>query len=294
MHMQQMHNAQNWAAKAKQFHFFLYGAALIALLLAAPGWAQHPTISAVTTATPWSVPVTVTLSSSRDSVTFGAQTGATNGLDQGIDLPNPPPPPSGGIDAYFEISHPLFPKLSKDIRSDQDSSIAWKFVITGTSGQSGTIIWNASAFPVGNPARAILQIKQGSTVLANMLTQSSLNFAGDQNLDIVCFSTAKVAVDMRQSEAAPESFLLSNYPNPFSSTTTLEIRLPTARPIVVRIFNLLGQEIRSFALAPVAPGRFVIEWDGRDALGIPVPNGIYFCRLEARGVSIWRKVYRLR
>jgi hypothetical protein len=293
MYMQQLDNARNWAAKAERFHFCLCCAALIALLFTAPGWAQHPTISATKT-TSWAIPITVMLSSSRDTVTFGAQTGATNGPDQGIDLPNPPPPPSGGLDAYFEINHLIIPKLSKDIRSDQDSSLVWKLVITGSGGQSGTMSWNASAFPVGNPARAVLQIKQGSTVLADMLTQSSLNFTGEQNLEIACFSTAKVAVDSRKSEAAPESFLMSNYPNPFSITTTLEISLPTARPVVVRIFNLLGQEIRSFTLTPVAPGRLSILWDGRDAHGIPAPNGVYFARLESRGVSVWRKLYRLR
>lgn len=292
MHLQRIHKARNRAAKVGRFHFCRHCAA-IALLFAAPGWAQHPTIPAATAATSWVIPITATLSSSRDSVTFGAQSGATTGLDQGIDLPNPPPPPNGGIDAYFVINHPLFPKLSKDIRSDQDSTLVWKFVIVGTDGQSGTIAWNASAFPVGNPLRAVLQIKQGNTVLADMLAQNSLNFTGDQNLDIVCFSTAKVAVETKSVETAPKSFLVSSYPNPFSTATTLEIGLPTARPMVVQIFNLLGQEIRAFTLAPVAPGRLRILWDGKDARGIPTPNGVYFARLESRGVSVWRKLYRL-
>ncbi len=263
----------------------------IMLVCATASLVQSPHVLAQT----WTITMTVTLSGGgQDAAKFGARAGATSGLDANIDVPNPPAPPTGGVDAYFEITHPLFPRLAEDYRSAQDSSIAWKFVITGTGGQSGTLTWNASAFPVGNPARAVLQIKQGSTVLANMLTQSSLNFTGDQNLDIICFSTAKVAVETRRVEAVPESFFMNSFPNPFSTTTTFEIGLPIARPVVVQIFNLLGQEIRTFTLAPVAPGRSTILWDGKDARGVPAPNGVYFARLESRGVSVWRKLYRLR
>jgi len=285
-------------AQAANEKWFYSGLALgfILLIALAQAKAQSVTGPSSTMLRSWSVPMTHRLSNgSRDAVTFGTRTGATNGLDQGIDVLNPPPqPPPNNFDAYLEITHPLFPQLSEDYRSDQDSSITWKFVITNTANRNGTVRWNASDFPVGNPARAQLQIRQGQTVLANMLAIDSLQFAGDQTYQLVCFSTAKVAVETRLDEAGPESFSIKSYPNPFATTTILEISLPTSRAVVVRIFNLLGEEIRTFNHALNAPGILRFQWDGRNAQGALVPSGIYFCRLETRGGSIMRKLYRLR
>jgi hypothetical protein len=253
------------------------------------GLAQH-----TTTTSSWTIPVTITLSGGgQDAVKFGTRTGATNSLDAGVDVLNPPPPP-GGVDAYFEITHQFFPRVAEDYRSTQDDSITWKLIINGSGGQSGKITWDASSFPVGNPATAVLQIKQGNTVLANMLTQDSLNFTGDQSLQIVCFSTAKTAVESPAEKSLPKSFQIKNYPNPFRDATTIEISMPQALPLEARLFNLLGQEIRSFRLQPNASGRLTIQWDGRDAQGDPVPGGIYFYRVEVQGASVWKKLYRVR
>jgi hypothetical protein len=240
--------------------------------------------------------MTVRLSSgNQDGAIFGTRTGATNGLDQNIDVLNPPPPPPpNNFDTYFEITHPFFPQLSEDYRSDQEDTLVWKLVIMATAGRSGTIRWNASAFPVGDPARAVLQIKQGETILANMLSQDSLNFTGDQILPVLCFSTGKTAVAASPVNTVPESFSVRSYPNPFATSTTFEISLSRALPVTVRVFNVLGQEIRSFNLRPIAPGQLKIEWNGRDARGNEVPNGIYLLRLAAPGAVVTRKLHRVR
>jgi len=153
---------------------------LLALLITWPAWAQQ-----ATTLPSWTVPMTITLSGgSQDAVKLGTKAGATNDLEQGTDVLNPPPPPNS-FDAYFEITHQFFPQLSEDYRSDQDSTIVWKFVIGTTGGSAGTMRWDTSTFPIGELARAVLQIKQGETVLANMLSSNSLNFTGDQSLQIM-------------------------------------------------------------------------------------------------------------
>jgi len=156
--------------------------ALLVLLSALRAWAQG---SSATTLPSWTVPMTITLGGGgQDAVKFGTKAGATDDLDQGTDVLSPPPPPNS-FDAYFEITHPFFPQLSEDYRSDQDSTIVWKFVISATGGSAGTIRWDMSAFPGGDFSRAVLQIKQGETILANMRSPSSLDFTGDQSLEIM-------------------------------------------------------------------------------------------------------------
>jgi len=89
-------------------------------------------------------------------------------------------------------------------------------------------------------------------------------------------------------------FSLASYPNPFATTTTFEVNLPASRPLVLRIFNVLGQEIRAFLQTPIAPGRMTIQWDGLDQRSVPVPSGVYFCRLETGDVRVERKLFRMR
>ncbi len=252
--------------------------------------AQEPgEFSAVT----WSVPVTVRLDGvmSQEALTFGTKAGATIGLDTGIDVLNPPPPPNT-FDAYFLIAHPLFPQLSEDYRSLNDSTITWSLGIATTSGRAGTIRWNAAAFPVGNPARAVLQIRQGANVLANMLTVDSLRFIGDQSLQIVCFSTAKTGVGSPSQENWPSSFSLQAYPNPFSEHTTLAITVVKASLISVSIMNVLGQEIRAFTHYSAKPGLVAISWDGIDRHGRGAAPGIYFCKVTVGEKFSLRKLYR--
>ena len=76
------------------------------------------------------------------------------------------------------------------------------------------------------------------------------------------------------------SFL--NYPNPFSRKTTLTCELTApADSLVVKIYTLSGRLIRELS-SPATPGFLMIEWDGRDADGFEVANGVYYAKLRIR------------
>ena len=76
------------------------------------------------------------------------------------------------------------------------------------------------------------------------------------------------------------SFL--NYPNPFPRKTTLTCELTApADSLVVKIYTLSGRLIRELSL-PATPGFLMVEWDGRDADGVEVANGVYYAKLRVR------------
>ena len=76
------------------------------------------------------------------------------------------------------------------------------------------------------------------------------------------------------------SFL--NYPNPFPRKTTLTCELTApADAIDVKIYTLSGRLIRELSM-PATPGFLMVEWDGRDADGIEVANGIYYAKLKIK------------
>ena len=76
------------------------------------------------------------------------------------------------------------------------------------------------------------------------------------------------------------SFL--NYPNPFPRKTTLTCELTApADSLVVKIYTLSGRLIRELSM-PATPGFLMVEWDGRDADGIEVANGVYYAKLQIK------------
>ncbi len=84
----------------------------------------------------------------------------------------------------------------------------------------------------------------------------------------------------------PKTFRLSPaYPNPWRKVAQQKIlwryELPEFTEAEMRIYNLLGQEVRRLQLGLVPAGRGEISWDGRDRSGAAVAQGIYFVELIA-------------
>ena len=99
------------------------------------------------------------------------------------------------------------------------------------------------------------------------------------------------------SLAPPKEYdLLQNYPNPFSSTTTIRFDLPVASRVHLDVFNTLGQLVRSIRLDGIyEAGRHTIEFSPVGSDGSRLPSGVYFYRLSVSGKPIQvRKMIYLR
>jgi hypothetical protein len=98
----------------------------------------------------------------------------------------------------------------------------------------------------------------------------------------------------------PEETLLgSNYPNPFNSSTNVEFDVgffggPDQR-IVVVIYNILGQRVKTLHDGPLAIGHHKIRWNARDMRESPVSSGLYIIRLLSdAGVTQSKKMTLIR
>ncbi|TDJ01615.1 MAG: T9SS type A sorting domain-containing protein [Caldithrix sp.] len=120
---------------------------------------------------------------------------------------------------------------------------------------------------------------------------------GGGNIKIQSSSASKVAGDPGEvSEVAlPEKYaLLQNYPNPFNPETQIRFELPEAGHVVVRIYNTLGQEVRTLADAPYKAGYHNLRWDGQDRNGNAVSSGVYLYQLQAGEFQQVKKMSLLR
>jgi hypothetical protein len=83
-------------------------------------------------------------------------------------------------------------------------------------------------------------------------------------------------------QTIPSLFDVSpNYPNPFNAGTTIKYALPFDARVIVRVYNILGQQIRLLADGNELEGYRTVRWDGKSDQGFAVGSGVYFYRLEA-------------
>jgi hypothetical protein len=93
----------------------------------------------------------------------------------------------------------------------------------------------------------------------------------------------------------PMRFALhQNYPNPFNASTTIKYDLARTARVSIKMYNLLGQEVRTLVRRVETAGYKVVVWDGRDDTGRSVATGLYLCRFEAGNAVHTRKVLLLK
>lgn len=100
----------------------------------------------------------------------------------------------------------------------------------------------------------------------------------------------KIPVYVDDKDAPQTAALMSNYPNPFNSTTIIEFTLPIDGPASITIYDVNGRAVKTPALGHLAQGRHQFEWNGSDEANRPVSSGVYYCRLAAEG---WSRTIKL-
>jgi len=111
-------------------------------------------------------------------------------------------------------------------------------------------------------------------------------YAGWVDLEVV--GTGKV-------DLIPDQYALKPaYPNPFNPSTNIVYQVAREGRVNIRIYDLLGQEVVTLVNQVQTPKEYSVSWNGRDALGHAVPNGIYLYRMEANGFTQMRKMMLLK
>ena len=91
-----------------------------------------------------------------------------------------------------------------------------------------------------------------------------------------------------------EYALFQNYPNPFNPSTQISFDIPKAEFITLRVYNLLGQDVKTMVNQSMAPGRYTVEWNGNDMLNNDVASGVYFYELRGESFISRKKMLLIR
>ena len=107
--------------------------------------------------------------------------------------------------------------------------------------------------------------------------------------------TMSKRVQATEDDNQPFRFELgANYPNPFNPSTTIRYSIKEQTKVELRVYNSLGQEIRTLVNSIETPGIRTIVWDGKNQRGSYVASGVYFYRLKAGSFVKTRKMLYLK
>jgi len=139
---------------------------------------------------------------------------------------------------------------------------------------AGVVALMIHAFPAATPMQVITALKNTASRASTPDNQYGWGIIN-----------AKAAIDYLQAtEEPPKAYaLLQNYPNPFNSGTVIEYELPEETSVSLKIYNLLGQVVRTIASGAEPAGHYRPRWDGRSEGGAVLSSGIYFARLDVSG-----------
>lgn len=79
--------------------------------------------------------------------------------------------------------------------------------------------------------------------------------------------------------------LMGNYPNPFNPTTRIQFSLKEAGFVSLKIYNILGAEVKTLINGRMKEGGHYVDFDGSQ-----LPSGAYIYRLEAGGNKLSGKM----
>ncbi|MGH1365591.1 MAG: FlgD immunoglobulin-like domain containing protein [Calditrichia bacterium] len=100
-----------------------------------------------------------------------------------------------------------------------------------------------------------------------------------------------VGVEPSPSNVTEAFTLYQNYPNPFNPETTIAFELSQREAVTLRIFNSLGQEVRTLIENNVRnAGRHEVSWNGRNNSGERVASGVYLYQLKAGSAATSRRM----
>jgi hypothetical protein len=87
--------------------------------------------------------------------------------------------------------------------------------------------------------------------------------------------------------------LRQNVPNPFRPATDIRFSLERQGSAALRIFDINGSLVRTVFTATLSAGPHIARWDGTNDLGLRVPSGVYFYRLDTVGNTATRKMVKM-
>lgn len=83
------------------------------------------------------------------------------------------------------------------------------------------------------------------------------------------------------------------YPNPFSQSIVFEMELKRSGHVKIEVMDVAGKKVAEINNSVPAAGIYRFNWNGNNAAGTAVTNGLYFCRIISGDTMHNMKIQKL-
>ncbi len=200
--------------------------------------------------------------------------------------------------------------LSADTASSHFADVQVTDFVSSVGPGTVTLTWK-SVSEKNNAGFNLLRQIQGNTsfaAIASYKTDDSLVGLGTSSIGKVYQFTDKQAsfdstylylLQCESTDGTPEDLttlsvtdnvpntcdLLQNYPNPVNPTTKIVYQVTGTNHVTLRVYDVLGREIKTLVDEVKSPERYEIKFDAGN-----LPSGVYFYRITAGSFSKTRKL----
>ena len=94
------------------------------------------------------------------------------------------------------------------------------------------------------------------------------------------------------NEAKQTEDEISIQPNPFVNQTEIHFTLNSSSSTTIEITDVTGRTIKQYFYKELISGEQTIKWDGRNAAGDEVANGMYFVKIKTETNSVTNKLLK--
>ncbi len=84
--------------------------------------------------------------------------------------------------------------------------------------------------------------------------------------------------------------IIGNYPNPFNPSTIIKFNLPSRLNVELKVYDILGREVRNLFDGQLNAGSNEVKWNGQDDYGRNVASGVYLYTLKVNGEILTGKM----
>ncbi|MFO7841780.1 MAG: tandem-95 repeat protein [Fidelibacterota bacterium] len=197
---------------------------------------------------------------------------------------------------YFTMSLPD----SLSFKSNSSDTLIFEDIVYDIDNDLDDLVWEITP---GRIVRYVINDDFGGAVFYtenNKSGEDAITIRVTDGHDMIVYYMPVYVHEVdRFLTANPEKLeLLPNSPNPFTEFTDIRYSLPVGCHVTIRIYDLLGKEIKELANGYHEASNHSVRWYGENESGMPAPSGVYLCRMvamiEGDPVIIMRKMMLVR
>jgi hypothetical protein len=217
-----------------------------------------------------------------------------------LDYANPPVIEADFVNMYFDHSGwPQKQKLySSDFRPANPHGEAWYFTLASSRrsvdfyiGDLETLPENFRVLLLDTKYQREYRISKTEKIMLRDITP------GETNRFALLIGTNEFinrAAQNVEMMAVAEYRLMPNYPNPFNPETYIRFQMTSPGNVVLKIYNILGQEVVTLVNEFKEAGFYEARWDGKTQNGVEAASGVYIYTLEINNFTESLKMVKLK